>query len=114
MSREKKIHGIAGTQISFGQVGKQTKRRNGYKSIYGMHYHSNERKSSSKRPKAKAKLKPGKMPVVKKNSFFFGNDLSTAITKTSSIGKIQDRSGEVDILNTSAPVKISDYISHLG
>ena len=40
-----------------------------------------------------------------------GNDLSWVISNTSSIRKVNSNINECDIMNTSAPVRISDYIS---
>jgi hypothetical protein len=45
-----------------------------------------------------------------KNNFFNGTDLSGIISKASSNSKFYDKSDENDILNTSAPVKIAEYI----
>ena len=48
-----------------------------------------------------------------KNNNFFVSDISNGISKNSSIGKISEKqTKETDIMNTSAPVRISDYITN--
>lgn len=87
----------------------QNKRRGENKSIYGLS--SVQSASNGRKPYSNRKKIISSKKNAKKSNLFSGNDLSWVISNSSSIRKAHSNVKEWDIMNTSAPVRISDYIS---